>query len=271
MEADFPEIENATRLFPRDGVVTFEDKKFRESDIFQAEESFFEIFSFNLLEGKHENVLANPNEALISESTSEKYFGDENPIGKTITFGTEESYQIVGIFEDVPAHSHLHFDFLFSYSTLAKEWGEAVEISWGWFDFYTYIKVVPGTNEDELEAKFPPFVDKYKGDSKSNMGMNHEFQLQRLKDIHLYSNLGWEAEPNGNARSVYFLLIIAFFILLIAWINYINLATARATERAREVGIRKVTGATKGRLIRQFLLESMTLNIIGGGDCFWIG
>ena len=156
------------------------------------------------------------------------------------------------------------FDFLFSYSTLTKEWGEAIEISWNWFDFYTYIKTIPGTDADALEAQFPEFVDKYKLDSESNTGMIHKFFLQPLTDIHLHSNLGWEAEPNGNARSVYFLLIIALFILVIAWINYINLATARATERAREVGMRKVTGATRGRLIRQFLLESMTLNLIAG-------
>ena len=207
---------------------------------------------------------------ILSESYARKYFGSENPVGKSLKvrgIGNERSVEITGVFKDYPKNSHLIIDYLLSYSTLskiAKEQGDtenSTETAWGWYDFYTYLKLRPGTTLEQVQAKMPAFCNRYidsKIDPKSNR--RTEAHLMPMQDIHLYSNFNQEAEVNGNGQAVSWLFLIAFFILGIAWINYINLATARSLERAKEVGVRKVMGALRPQLMGQFMMESLLLN-----------
>ncbi|MBT1697877.1 ABC transporter permease [Fulvivirgaceae bacterium PWU4] len=257
LKADFPEVEDATRLYLRygGGVVRYEDVAIKEDNLFQAEQNFFSIFSYPLIEGTAR--LNEPNTAIVEKETARKYFGEANPIGKRVKFGDREEYEITGIMES-PANSHLKFTFLFSYPTLVTLWGKQFDEAWGWYDFYNYVLLKPGADPQALEAKFPAFIDKYGNGEKESE--RTKFVLQPLEDIHLYSDLIQEASVNGNGDAVYFLMVIALFILVIAWVNYINLATARAIERAKEVGIRKSIGAHKGQLIWQFIAEAVVIN-----------
>lgn len=259
MKAEFPEIEDATRLYLRygGGVVRYEDISMNEQNVFQAEQNFFSVFSFPLMDGSAK--LDQPNTAVIEEETARKYFGDESPIGKRIRFGDREEYEITGIVRS-PENSHLKFTFLFSYPTLVTLWGESFENAWGWYDFYNYLVLKPGTNPAALEAKLPAYIEK--NGTREGESERTRFVLQHLPEIYLYSDLIQEARVNGNGRTVYFLMIIALFILVIAWVNYINLSTARAVERAKEVGVRKAIGAEKRQLVGQFLSEAFMVNLI---------
>jgi putative ABC transport system permease protein len=266
MKADLPEVEDATRLFLRygGGVVRYEDISIKEDNLFQAEQNFFSIFSYPLIDGTAR--LDQPHTAIVERETARKYFGDASPIGKRIKFGDNEEYEITGVMES-PESSHLKFTFLFSYPTLTTLWGKDFEEAWGWYDFYNYALLKPGSDPKALEAKFPAFIKKH--GSREGEEERTRFVLQPLSEIHLYSDLIQEARVNGNGDAVYFLMGIALFILVIAWINYINLATARAVERAKEVGIRKSIGAHKTQLMGQFVSESIVINfaaaIIGLG------
>lgn len=233
---------------------------FNETKIYYAEPSFLQMFSFPMLRGSPETALENPNTAVLSASSAQKYFGDEDPMGKMIVVSNQNGKQlchITGIFEDIPENSHIKFNFLLSFKTLIQLRPNAA-YDWGWNMFNTYVLLGPDTNVQSLQEKLHAFVNRNKihGDD-----YRREFLLQPIKDIHLHSNLRWEPEVNGNAKSVYFLTVIAIFILLIAWTNYINLSTSRSTTRAKEVGIRKVLGSRRDQLVRQFISESALLNI----------
>ncbi|MGE0772845.1 MAG: ABC transporter permease [Cyclobacteriaceae bacterium] len=255
---EFPEVEDATRLYLRYGgaVVRHEDIAIKESNLFQAEQNLFTIFSYPILEGTPR--LDQPNTAVVDADVARKYFGDENPIGKRIKIGNDEDYEITAVMRS-PENSHLKFSFLLSYPTLVTLWGEDFNSAWGWYDFYNYVLLREGADPKLLESKLPAFIDKYSG--RENASERTTFVLQPLEQIHLYSDLIQEARVNGNGRTVYFLMIIAFFILIIAWINYINLATARAVERAKEVGVRKSVGALKRQLVAQFVSEALLVNL----------
>ncbi len=264
LKADYPEIENSCRLYLQygGGVIRYNDVSIKEDNLFLADQSFLEMFSYPVIKGDRNTALKEPNTAVVEEATARKYFGNEDPIGKRIRFSSNQEYEITGVIQS-PENSHLKFSFLFSYKTYPgleagaehNQWEEA----WGWYDFYNYIQLKPGADPKALEAKFPGYIKKYgrEGDDKKIV-----FTLQPLKDIHLYSDLIQEARVNGNGKSVYFLAIIAFFILIIAWVNYINLATARAVERAKEVGVRKAIGAARTQLMGQFVSEAFVVNLI---------
>jgi len=234
---------------------------FSEERVFYAESSFLKMFSFPSVKGFPESALEDPNTVVISESAARKYFRDEDPTAKMIIltnqYGTHLC-QITGVCKDVPRNSHIKFDFLLSYKTLIQKNRQAAHY-WGWNMFYTYVLFSPTANPQSLESKFLAFIERHE---LSGDDFKREFILQPLRDIHLSSSLRWEPEGIGNARTVYFLTIIAVFIMLIAWVNYINLSTARSMTRAREVGIRKVVGSRRLQLVKQFIYESAFVNIL---------
>lgn len=262
LKSDFPEVVEYVRITPEYfGVVLNHDEKvFEEKKVYYADSTFFNFFGYKLLAGDSKRALREPRSIVLSASVAERYFGPksswkESPVGQLILVNNKESYTITGIMEDTPANSHLKFDALISFTTFIQKNDPSKE--WGWNDFYTYIKLNPNVDYASFESKLGSFILKYKGkDSKDRM------VLQPIEGIHLHSNVGYELEANGNSRSIYFLSVIALVILVIAWVNYINLSTAQSEKRAKEVSIRKVNGATRGEVMTQLILESFLMNFI---------
>lgn len=266
LEKNFPEVIAAGRLINLSGIMGnftmgYQDKQFALNRAYYGDPSLFQIFSFQAEAGNLPLALTAPFSVVVTESFARKFFGDESPLGKTLIQNGEDAYQITAIIRDLPENSHLQFECLFSLSSLAEE--RVWQYMPGWADWLTYIRLSPDTQSETFREKMTQadIVATHLNNSAAN-GRSSRLDLQPLGDIHLYSHLEGEASVNGNATLTFSLLIIAFFILLIAWINYINLATARSMERAREVGIRKVVGAQRQGLILQFVLESLLLNVV---------
>ncbi len=263
LKKEFPEVLESARLRGTD--VTFIDagKNISENveKVYYTEPSFLKIFTFPLLKGSALSALEEPYNVIISESLSQKYFVNENPVNKEISLTNEygnHNYRISGVFKDVPPNSHVKFNMLISYKTLIAQ-NKQAEYYWGWNAFNTYILLAPNADPKALEAKFPVMIEKYKDYGAS---YKRVYLLQPIKDIHLYSHLRFEPEVNGSAETVKFLSIIALFVLILAWVNYINLSTSRSMTRAKEIGVRKVLGSNRLQLIKQFLIESFLLNLI---------
>jgi putative ABC transport system permease protein len=277
MKRDFPEVENAGRMV-KSGFLLSNDARnigFREST-YMTDPAILEILHLPLKVGNAKTALSGPGKVILSQTEATKFFGTEDPLGKVLTIhdgGYARPLEVTGVFHDYPENSHLKLSVLVSYPTYSQMTGnygktdDPVETSWGWTDFYTYVLLRKGTDIKKLQAKMPAFIDKYFNNLPENRRDNDRYALtlMPLKDIHLYSHYTEEAEVNGDGQSVSFLFLIAFFIVGIAWINFINLATARSLERAREVGVRKVLGAMRPELIRQFMLESLLLNLLALG------
>lgn len=267
LKEGFEEVDEYATLRPSQGVVIYKEApggpvRFKEEKMFFATASFLPMFSFDLLQGDEATALEAPYTAVISQSAAQRYFGAEDPIGKRISVNDENEYEVTGVFQDVPENSHLKFDLLFSYSTFVGWVGEEVITAWQWDGFYTYLKLKDGTDPKALEEKFPALIEAKAGEELAEYDSDMDFYLQPLTDIHLTSNYMMEAEVNGDQDAVYALMIIAIFIILIAWVNYINLSTAKSVDRAKEVGIRKVMGSQRTQLIRQFMAESVLLNVL---------
>lgn len=254
---DFSEVQQATSiLFGDNGLVAYEDKRFNEKNFYFVESSFFEVFSFTLLKGKRATALREPFSMVLTESMAKKYFGNQNPLGQSITYNGKTKYKITGVVQNPPPNSHLKFNFLATNHDIQKVLKNRKR-DWSWANFYTYIVAKPGTKPKELEAKFPAFLTKYLPTNKVSKLQLH---LQPLADIYLSYTPG--LSPKGDAQAINLLLTIALLILLIAWINYVNLATARAVDRAKEVGLRKVMGAYRKQLVFQFLGEAFFINLL---------
>ena len=267
LKNNFPEILEFVRIMPANSVISYQDpvlglRSFRENRIQIADESVFKIFDINLIKGDPSTCLDNQNKAVISEETAAKLFGDEDPIGKTISYSGEVDLSITGVFSDLPDNSHIKIDYIISNKILKNFW-EDWEQSWGWYDHNTYVLVRPGTEIDVLQSKWDDYLAQNRGEDWDKSNSRQEFIFQPLTDIHLKSDLLQESVPQeqGDEASVHFLAIIAIFLLIIAWVNYINLSTAKSMERANEVGVRKVMGANRAQLRNQFLAESILLNL----------
>lgn len=268
MKNDFPEVVDYVRLAPpnifmRTSTLVYDDskgniKRFNEKKFFLADKSFFRIFSFPFIYGDAVSSLSKPNSIVLSQTTARKYFGDIDPLGKTLSMNNE-LLNVTGVFKDIPDNSHVKFDLLISFNTVGENWGFDI---WRWPEFYNYILVSPDADIKSMEKRLPAFAEKYLGDIFKELDFKSWFVLQPLTDIHLKSNMRNELDVNGSERTVYFLLALGIFILVIAWINYINLSTAKSMERAREVGMRKVVGASRKQLAFQFILESFIINCI---------
>ncbi len=268
LKNNFPEVVRFTRLFPVSGIASYNSPtrgviSFREDKMQIADSSVFAVFDINLLQGDKIQSLAGPNKVVLSERAVKKYFADEDPIGKTISWDGTRKFEVTGVFDNLPENTHIKFDFLFSYATLNRETNNESEKAWGWYDFNTYVLLQPGTDYKALQAKFDTWLAKERGEDWKKYSGKQDFWLQPLLDIHLGAVLLQESQPDdrGDRDSVYALSAIAFFILIIAWVNYINLATAKSFERANEVGVRKVMGAQKNQLMYQFLSEAVLVNL----------
>lgn len=263
IKKDFPEVQEAVRFRMGWGVVEHANQKFIENGmIFYVDPSVFNVFSFEFEKGSAANAFVQLNDAVITHSTGAKYFGTENPIGKTLHYDNED-YVVTSVLKDIPANSHIQFHILLNYNKYIKITNGNANTSWGWSDFYTYVLLKPGINVNTLQAKMPAFAERYMGTDMKKDGFAIAFQFQPLKDIHTRSSYDYEFSGSGNFYYLKYLGIAAFLILLIALINYINLSTAHSIERSKEVGVRKVVGATKPQLIRQFLAETFLINAFG--------
>jgi len=261
----FPEIEDYVSMTGRGASVIKEGERIIKLErTYFASESFFRLFSYPLVQGDPQTALKELNSAVISESSAKKLFGTEKALGKTIRINQNNSYTITGVMKDIPENSHMTADVLLSYSTFIKQVGpdNNPDNAWDWDGCFTYVLLKPGTDVKALEKKLTPLVAQKNGDSWKQFNASASFYLQPVTDIHLYSNRMIEFKANGDGKTVYLLLGIAFFVVIIAWVNYINLATAKAVGRAREVGIRKAIGSQRSQLIFQFLFESALLNAI---------
>ncbi|MBX7153047.1 ABC transporter permease [bacterium] len=266
----FPEIESSTRL-KRSGnfTVRYGEKVFNEKKFYFGDPSVFDVFSFTMIFGDPKTALTEPNSVVLTEETAQKYFGDENPVGKILRMDGRNDYKVTGVMKNIPHNSHVHFDLLASMSTLE----ESRDPWWISNNFYTYIKLRENQSYKALEEKFIPLVREKAGpqiqiatgasfDEFLAMGGDYGFFLISLTDIHLFSDIAEEPEPQGNIAYVYIFSAIAFFILLIACINFMNLTTARSAGRAKEIGIRKVLGSYRTQLIRLFMAESIMVSFI---------
>ncbi len=269
LKAQFPEVVDYSRLVQRDGIVSVNNINLREDNLIFAEPSFLDMFSFPLLKGYRQAALKNPNTAVISQSAAKKYFADEDPVGKVLKVKVDVTgdYVITGVIQDAPANSHLKYDILLSYQTLINSIeGPQADNTLIGFHYYVYVLLEKNAEVSGFDQKMDDLYLKLAGDipglADTYQNTYLKFHLQPLRDIHLNSHYLLELQPNGSAKNVYFLLIAAGLILLVASINYAILSTAKAMVRLKEMGMRKILGASRKQLIDQFLLESMLLGLI---------
>ncbi|MEO6584087.1 MAG: FtsX-like permease family protein, partial [Ferruginibacter sp.] len=251
MQKDIPEIESTVRIFSNWGrkyLIKYGDKIFYEEGVYRADSSIFNVFNFPFIKGNAASAFKQIKSIVFTESVAKKYFGNEDPIGKTIDIDEMGPREVTGVIKDVPENSHFKFDFLISTRTIG---GGNIDQNWGFYNFYTYIKLKPNTNIASVEPKIIALFKKNQPDNKN------VYYTQALTDIHLRSNLKWELKPNSDKIYIYVFGTIALFVIIIASINYVNLVTAKSSLRAKEVGVRKVVGASRQSLISQFLVESV--------------
>lgn len=265
LAADFPEIEAVVRFrkmgWGEKRVFAHNDNRFYEERFFYADKNIFEVFSFPFLHGNPQTALAEPFSIVLTEAMSQKYFGHGNPLGETIALdpynnGEFADYKITGVLKNIPHYSHLKFDFLASFASQKDLNDMEGRRGWGLESVFTYVLFKRGADVKNVQAKLPAFLER-------RVGKDHWYSLhlQPLTEIRLHSKLRAELEPNGDIAYVYIFSAIAAFILLIACINFMNLATAQSAQRAREVGMRKVVGAVRSELVKQFLIESICLSL----------
>lgn len=269
--AEVTGVESYTRILQGEGFLTVENSKkenskyYRIPNITFVDEAFLSIFSFGTIDSK---ALREPKSIVLTRSIAKRFFGEENPVGKTVTYsrGSRDvtPLMITGVIEDVPENSHMDFEVLVSYSTVSS--GRSfIQYSWDWSGIYTYLLLEPGVDPRFVKSQFPDMVERHKGEKMKARNMLYEFDLKRLTDIHLRSNLQFELGENGSIQSIYFLYLAAFLILTISWLNTVNLTNVRNSMRIKEMGVRKVLGARKKQVFIQLFIESLLVNLVALG------
>lgn len=265
LKDEFPEIENYVRFnyYGSRRVIKYKDRSFTEDKFIWVDNSIFDVFSFNLQKGDPEDALIEPNTVVITEEMAEKYFGQEDPIGKNLRVHNETLYMVTGVMENIPMNSHFRPDFFASFSTLdLKPTGNPAEDLTGNIDYMTFVLLREGTDYKQLEGKFVGFVERFLKPLLDAYEGKARYELDPLPSIYLHSERQGELELTGDIAYIYLFSGIGLFILLLACLNFMNLSTARSANRAKEVGLRKVVGAQRRQLIRQFIGESMLLTVI---------
>lgn len=263
MKQHLPEIEAYTRLWPRNAVFAYKDQKFQENELYMADSTLFDVFTFPLLKGDARTALKAPFSVVLTQKTARKYFGEQDPMGQTLRMEGQFPVKVTGVLKDIPETSHIPFDLLLSMSTLTKHLQPGLDDQWSNFGFYSYVLLKPHTNAGALEAKIDGELNRLIGKDMLKNQMQYMLHLQPLRDIYLKSDRG--APQQGSLKNVYIFSVIAGFILILACINFINLTIARASERAKEVGVRKVVGAGRQQLTFQFLSEYVLLSTFAFG------
>ena len=260
LKKDYPEVEQFVRFVSNNRTMYRNgDVKFFEDKIFFTDSAIFQVFSHDFIDGNPVTALQAPNSMVLTESVARKYFNStSNVVGKLLQNDNGEVFKITGIVRDVPRNSHLIFNILISITTLPKDYAN----NWGQFNFYNYVLLKPNTNGETFEKKLAVMYDKYMAAIFAQFNVKIHYGIQRITDIHLHSDMTSEPEDVGSMSYIYIFSAVVLFMLLIACINYMNLTTARSARRAKEIGIRKVSGSTRIQLILQFLVESTLTTII---------
>jgi putative ABC transport system permease protein len=254
---DYPDVEAYVRFIDMGRTLfKYEDKEFNEENFYYVDSTLFDVFTYKVMKGEVKTALEEPNKIILTEKTAAKYFGDADPIGKTL-ITADRTYEVTGVIKNVPYNSHFRFDALASRSNLPREMG-----SWGNLGVYTYLLFPENTDVKAFEKKMQAMYDKYMKSIFEAMNIKIEYILEPITRIHLYSTNAGEPEPTGSITYVYIFMVVAVFLVLIAAMNYMNLATARSSKRAREVGLRKVVGSGRGSIMLQFLSESVVFTLI---------
>ncbi len=262
--SEFPEVEESARVFNTSFLgsktsIVYQTHINTNSVLYYADSTFFKIFPANFIDGAATVALAKPNAIVLTSSLALKLFGNENPIGKLVTIGDHKSFEVTGIISDWPVNSHMHFDMIASMES--HPWIQEAEQSvWSGISFHTYVRLKKGASAKLLQQKINNLFDHFPDDPKG-FGKTINAVLQPVQSIHLTSHLKSELLPNGDSRIVYLFITIALLVLVVAIVNYINLSTARYTQRFKEVGVRKVMGANRLQLMTQFISESLTISI----------
>ncbi|HVU54082.1 MAG TPA: ABC transporter permease [Puia sp.] len=265
LKNEFPDIEKVTRILPFGTVPTrYKEKIFNEKDIYCADEYFSGVFDVAMVKGDPHTALTDPFSIIVTDDVARRYFGDEDPMGKTIQMNSQFNLKVTGIFKPFPENAHFHPHILISFNTLKDTaiYGEkGLQTNWGNNSFFTYLLLPKDYPAKNIEARFPAFLDKYMPGYYGTLPASKmtRLYLQKLTDIHLTSHLDEEMEENGDIKRIWVFSAIALFILFIACINYMNLSTARSALRAKEIGIRKTSGAQRSEIIIQFLSESVMI------------
>ncbi|MFN0174423.1 MAG: ABC transporter permease [Saprospiraceae bacterium] len=255
LEREFGEVEKATQIVTGGFTLKFDNEYVREQNVLWVDEDFFDIFSVEVIAGDPKAAIADPNGVILTESAARRYFGEQNVVGQTLSTNDGQNWLVGAVLSDFPQQSHLQFDFLRPIKTRSFLTGR--KDHWGSATCYTYFLLKPGMDAGLVQQKLQAYVEKNVVDDDFRKGQNYtSFPFQALTDIHLYSNLEIEISPNGSMAYVWIFGITGCFILLLACINFINLATARAATRAREVGVRKVLGSQRSALVGQFFAEA---------------
>ncbi len=265
MKEVYPEVIEQTRaagvngLYTHSAPISYNRQTITTDEIFAVDSTFFVVFQNEFIYGNAENALTRSNSIVLTQNFAQKLFGNENPLDKTIKLNNRDDMIVTAVIKDHPAGTHFRYEALVPWSYAYRQGEEGVWYGW---HSYHYLKLAPNTDPKELEAKFPEFFTTYMKDYYDGLNGSAEMFLQPLESIHLHSNLVWEMYPNNDISNIYIFASIAVFLIVIASINYMNLSTARANRRSKEIAIRKIVGSRKRLLIIQFIVESILIAFI---------